>query len=104
MNYSCENCTNYKNGFCELYSCHGLRQPKIGCTFFVSKCSKTEKFFYFLFDLMKILIIAIFIAAILYCGFNIQYSWTKSSLEDLTGKEVKPSTVIWTMFQTGNNK
>lgn len=34
----------------------------------------------------------------------IDYCWTKSSLEDLTGKEVKPSTVIWTMMKTGDRK
>ena len=34
----------------------------------------------------------------------IDYYWTKSSLEDLSGKEVKPSTVIWTMMKTTSNK
>lgn len=34
----------------------------------------------------------------------IDYFWTKSSLEDLSGKEVKPSTVIWTMMKTGDSK
>ena len=34
----------------------------------------------------------------------IDYFWTKSSLEDLSGKEVKPSTVIWTMMKTGDRK
>lgn len=34
----------------------------------------------------------------------IDYYWTKSSLEDLSGKEVSPSTVIWTMMKTTSNK
>ncbi|MBR4315731.1 MAG: hypothetical protein IKP65_01990 [Alphaproteobacteria bacterium] len=27
----------------------------------------------------------------------VRYTWTKSSVEDLTGKEVKPTTVLWIM-------
>lgn len=32
--------------------------------------------------------------------FIIDFQWTKSSLEDLTGKKVSNSTVIWTMLKT----
>ncbi len=34
----------------------------------------------------------------------VDYCWTKSSLEDLTGKEVSTETVIWTMMKTGSRK
>lgn len=34
----------------------------------------------------------------------VDYCWTKSSLEDISGKEVSPKTVIWTMLKTGNSK
>ena len=34
----------------------------------------------------------------------IDFFWTKSSLEDLSGKEVSTSTVIWTMMKTNNRK
>ena len=37
-------------------------------------------------------------------GIFIDYFWTKSTLEDLAGKEVKPFTVIWTMMKTGDRK
>lgn len=36
--------------------------------------------------------------------FIIDFQWTKSSLEDLTGKKVSNSTVIWTMMKTNNRK
>ena len=44
---------------------------------------------------------------ILFLGFVFvcaDYCWTKSSLEDLAGKEVSPETVIWTMMKTGSRK
>lgn len=49
-------------------------------------------------------IIAVIIIVGIIGGIFIDYFWTKSSLEDLSGKEVKPSTVIWTMMKTGDRK
>ena len=34
----------------------------------------------------------------------VDYCWTKNSLEDMSGKEVSPETVIWTMLKTGNRR
>ena len=34
----------------------------------------------------------------------VDYCWTKNSLEDMSGKEVSPETVIWTMMKTGSRK
>ena len=34
----------------------------------------------------------------------VDYCWTKSSLEDISGKEVSPDTVIWTMLKTGGRR
>ena len=31
----------------------------------------------------------------------VDYCWTKNSLEDMSGKEVSPETVIWTMLKNG---
>ena len=44
----------------------------------------------------------IFIAII--AAVLIDFFWTKSSLEELSGKEVSTSTVIWTMMKTNNRK
>ena len=50
-------------------------------------------------------IIIVIILVLIGFGFAYaDYCWTKSSLEDLTGKEVKPETVIWTMMKTRNKK
>lgn len=45
-------------------------------------------------------VIVIFIWLALWIDFH----WTKASLEDLTGKEVSNSTVIWTMLKTNGRK
>ena len=34
----------------------------------------------------------------------VDYCWTKNSLEDISGKEVSPETVIWTMLKTGGRR
>ena len=34
----------------------------------------------------------------------VDYCWTKNSLEDMSGKEVSPETVIWTMLKTGGSR
>lgn len=47
-------------------------------------------------------IVAIIIAIIL--SIVIDFCWTKSSLEEIAGKEVSDSTVVWTMLKTGRNK
>lgn len=50
-------------------------------------------------------IVIVIVLILLVLGFAYaDYCWTRSSLEDLTGKEVKPETVIWTMMKTGNKK
>ena len=49
-----------------------------------------------------VIVVIMFIGVI--ATIFIDYFWTKSSLEDLSGKEVKPSTVIWTMMKTGERK
>ena len=50
------------------------------------------------------LIIVIILVLLGFGAVYVDYCWTKSSLEDLTGKEVKPGTVIWTMMKTGNKE
>ena len=49
-------------------------------------------------------IIAIILITVGIASIFIDYFWTKNSIEDLTGKEVKPSTVIWTMLKTADRK
>ncbi len=49
---------------------------------------------------MKNLFVIIAIILLTIIAFFIDFEWTKSFLEDLTGKEVKNSTVIWTMIKT----
>lgn len=51
-------------------------------------------------ETMKMIFIGLFIIILAIVCFLIDYEWTKSSLEDLTGKEVKTETVIWTMMKT----
>ena len=34
----------------------------------------------------------------------IDFQWTKNSIEDISGKEVSNSTVIWTMLKTWGKK
>ena len=53
---------------------------------------------------MKQLLLLIIIIVLVILGFfSCDYQLTKSALTDLRGKEPKPSTVIWVMFQ-GNNQ
>ena len=47
---------------------------------------------YIFYGIMAVAIVALV--------FIIDFQWTKSSLEDLTGKKVSNSTVIWTMLKT----
>ena len=52
------------------------------------------------FETFKVIMIcAIVFCFILGCFYG-YFCWTKSSLEDLSGKEVSTSTVLWTMFVT----
>ena len=46
-----------------------------------------------------------FIILLLIIAFAwVDYCWTKSSLEDISGKEVSTETVIWTMLKTGGRR
>ena len=47
---------------------------------------------------------AFFILIAIIVTVLIDFFWTKSSLEELSGKEVSTSTVIWTMMKTNNRK
>ena len=50
---------------------------------------------------IAIAFIILFLGFVFVCA---DYCWTKSSLEDISGKEVSPETVIWTMMKTGGSK
>lgn len=52
----------------------------------------------------KHVIIVIILIAVGIASIFLDYFWTKNSIEDLSGKEVKPSTVIWTMLKTADRK
>ena len=46
------------------------------------------------------IVIIIFVLLALFIDFQ----WTKSSIEDISGKKVSNSTVIWTMLNIGSKK
>lgn len=54
-------------------------------------------------SLQRIIIMFVILLLIIVSTYA-NYCWTKSSLEDIAGKEVKPETVIWTMMKTQDRK
>lgn len=55
---------------------------------------------YILGKIVLCVVIIIFIWFALWIDFH----WTKASLEELSGREVSNSTVIWAMMKTGGKK
>lgn len=105
----CDKCVHNKNGVCghgmmfiekypdQYHNCYLFSKP-------MTLMTKMKNVFKRGVYVVKNLIICLVVLGFLIGAFVGYYCWTKSSLEDLSGKEVKPSTVIWTMFVTGNNK
>lgn len=93
---NCENCVNNNHGKCAK----GMRFGRNNCYAFCRKRSNIEKSFEKAGETLKAILVVVFTSVLVFGGFYGYYCWTKSSLEDLTGKEVKSETVIWTMFVT----
>lgn len=99
----CAKCVNAKNGRCLIGAWYGRNfcyafEEKTSCEKYIGAICK------FIFNGLKILFIGVLIFAAIYISLYIDYHWTKQSLEDLSGKEVKPQTVIWTMIKTDGRK
>ena len=70
------------------------------CPYFQEKEKVSIKLKRFFGKFMQVLFVVVFVGLIIGAVIG-KFYWTKKSLEDIAGKEVSTSTVIWSMFREG---
>lgn len=96
---NCESCIYNDNGVC----LEGKHFGRTNCWYYQKKKNIFEKIFPRINEFFKMILTILVSCSLIFSFLYVQYIWTKNSLEDLTGKKVKPSTVLWTMFITSKS-
>lgn len=92
----CGNCVYNEDDMCMAGAYIGFEI----CPYFKRKESTAMKLKQFFKAFVQVFFVIVFVGLIFGAVIG-KFYWTKKSLEDIAGKEVSTSTVIWAMFREG---